>query len=77
MYVLTGHADASKGPRIVQAGTVVLTGMGLALVYVRLASWTGESLGAIAREGPGCVHADTVVLAGRACIKKIRKNVFI
>lgn len=68
--VLTRHADTSESPRIVQAGTVVLAGMRLALVHVRLASRPGESLRAIAREGPGGVHTDPVVLAGRACKKE-------
>lgn len=72
--VLTRHADASESPRIVQAGTVVLARMRLALVHVRLASRPSESLRAIAREGSGRVHADAVVLAGRACKKEIEEG---
>lgn len=51
--------------------------MRLALVHVRLASGPRESLRAIAREGPGCVHADSVVLAGRACKKEIGKGLLL
>lgn len=71
---LTRHADTSERPRIVQAGAVVLTGMGLALVHVRLAPWSCESLRAVAAEGAGRVHADTVVFAGGSW-KKREQNI--
>jgi hypothetical protein len=61
---LTGHADASEGSRIVEAASLVLARMTLAFVDVRLASRSGEALGAIARERTRCVDAYTVVLAG-------------
>lgn len=62
---LTGHADATKRSRIVQTGTVILTRVGLALVHVRLASRSCESLRAVTSKGAGRIHANSVVLARR------------
>lgn len=70
---LTWHANAAKSARIVEAAALVLARMGLALVDVGLAARTGEALGTVAREGPGRVHADAVMLArgtwnGEKCV---------
>lgn len=47
---VTRHADATEGATFVQAGPVVLAGIGVALVDVDLAPWTGEPFGAVAAE---------------------------
>lgn len=49
--------------------------MRLALVHVGLASWTRESLRAVAREGAGRVHADAVVLARGTCRRKTKYEI--
>jgi hypothetical protein len=63
-HLLTRHADASEGARVVEARAVVPAGVGLALVHVGLAARPRESLRAVAREGARGVDADAVVLAG-------------
>ena len=64
---LTWHADASEGARVVEAGPVVLAGVGLALVDVGLAARAREALRAVAGEGARGVDTDAVVLARRTC----------
>jgi hypothetical protein len=60
--LLTGHADASEGARVVQAGAVVLTRMRLALIHVRLAARSREALRAVAGKRARRVDAHAVVL---------------
>lgn len=64
---LTRHAHASESARVVQAGAIVPARVALTLVHVGLAARASEADRTVARERPGRVHADTVVLARRTC----------
>lgn len=64
---LTWHADTPKCSGIIKTGTVVLTGMRLALVDICFTSWSRESLGTVAGKRTRCIHADSIVLARRTC----------
>lgn len=59
----TGHADALELPDLIQAGGVVLAGVGEALVDVYLAARARVALQTLALEGPLGVDAFPCVLA--------------
>lgn len=59
----TGHADALELPNLVQAGGIVLAGVGEALVDVDLAARARVALQTLALEGPLGVDAFPRVLA--------------
>lgn len=60
----TRHTDAVKAPDAVQAGGIILAGVGHALVDVDLAARSRESLMAAALEGAHSVHAAAPMLTG-------------
>lgn len=66
-YPLTRHADTSEGPRIVETGAIVPTGVALALIDVSLTAGSGEPDRTVAGERPWGVHANTVVFTWRSC----------
>ena len=64
--VLTGHADASESSSLVDAGSLVHAGVGLALVDVDLAPATSETGRAVAPVRARSVHANSAVFARRS-----------
>lgn len=60
----TRHANASKSTTFIEAGAVILAGVGVAFVDVDFATGSGEALGAIANERARGVDANAVVFAG-------------
>ena len=62
---LTRHADASESTPFVNAGSLVLAWVRLALVDVDLAPATPKPGWAIAFVRPGCVDTNTSMFTGR------------
>ena len=63
LCVCTWHADAGVFSNLVQAGGIILAGIGQALVDVLLAARPHVSLEAVTGERALCVHTQAVVLA--------------
>lgn len=61
---VAGHADATETSALVQAGALILAGVGVALVDVHLAAGPCEAASAVAAERAGRVNAEALVLAG-------------
>ena len=73
--LLTWHADAAVPSAFVDAGSLVLARIGLALVDIDLAASPGETGDTVATVGARGVDTDAVVLTRRSWKKKSRKFV--
>ena len=61
---LTRHTDTPVSPSLIDAGTLILAGIRLALVDIAFASPTLEPVGAVAPVGPRSVDTLAAVLTG-------------
>lgn len=62
----TWHAQACEAPNLIQAGGIVLAGVGMALVDVHLTARPRVALQTLAVEGAVRVHTFPCVLTGIA-----------
>ena len=64
--LLTWHADATKGAWIIQAGTIILAWVWLALIHICLTAWPCEALCAVTCKRARRVDTDAIMLTWRS-----------